>query len=337
MAQKATGKIIEGYLDKYPEMPSLTMAKLILKDNPMDFKHVEQIRSTIRQYRGKCGDKKRSLNVRGTKHYKPKEVINFAPYNMPAPESEDLVPVKLPKAINNVGIFSDFHIPNHRQEPIEVACKFFKEQGVNGLVLNGDILDNTPFTRHDGKRPSASEVRQWFDKTEMFFEWLRDYFPTADIYWTEGNHDFWYKRWMQAHAWQLDDDPYFSLQERLHIDDYKIKFIPQEQYLMAGKLAICHGHMLLRGMFAPVSAARGVYMRTKRSTIIGHVHVESSYTEPDLHGDIATCFSTGCMCTLTPAYQPMGGKACHGFAHLTIEKNGDFQLKNYRIHKGKIL
>lgn len=336
MAGKLTakGKIVETYLDKYPNLPSLTIAKIIVKENPLDFPTIEHARSLVRNARGAMGSGSRTKDK---KHLREVSNIDFAPFKLPQPESEDQTPYVLPLAHNNIGVISDLHIPNHRPKPIELAVKHFLERKVNTIILNGDVLDNTPFTKHDGKRPSASQVREWFDKTEMFFEWLRGVFPDAAIYWAEGNHDYWYRRWMQAHAWQLDEDPYFSLQERLHIDEYGIKFIPQEQFVMAGKLAICHGHMLMRGFFAPVNAARGAYMKAKKSVLIGHVHVESSHTETDLHGDIVTCYSTGCLCTLTPDYQPMAGKACHGFATVQVHKNKNFTVNNYRIHKGELL
>lgn len=331
----AKGNIVIQYLESNPTMPSLTMAKLIMSKHPLEFKDTEAIRTLIRVYRGASGDKMR-LDMDTKDYYDQNKNKNFL-LSIPEPESEDIKPYKLPLINNNIGVFGDFHIPHHRKKPIELAVNYFKEQNVNTLILNGDILDNTPFTRHDGKRPSAADVRKWFDQAEYFFEYLRNEFPDAMIIWLEGNHDYWYRRWMNQHAALLDADPYFSLQERLHIDEYKIKFIDQTQYLMAGKLSVCHGHQLGGKFGVGVMPARTVYLKTKRSMVINHVHVETSYTEPDLHGDIVTCWSIACMCTLTPEYQPFGGKACHGFGHVKVEKGGDFNMKNFRVHKNKIL
>lgn len=333
MSTTAKGKIVLQYLDRYPTMPSLTMAKLIFKNLPLEFTGTEEARTIIRYYRGSTGDynRKKVLN----KKHLTGNVYN--PFSAIVSDSEDFEPYVLSNKDNNIGIISDLHIPNHRLEPIEIAVKKLKEEKVNTIIINGDLLDNTPFTRHEGKRPSASEVRRWFDLSEMFLEFLRDQFQNCRILWAEGNHDYWYRRWMNQHAWQLDDDPYFSLQERLHLEEYKIEFVPQSQYIMAGKLSIAHGHHVIKGIIAPVNAARGVYTKAKKSMLIGHVHVESSHTETDLHGDIVTTFSTGCLCTLTPEYQPMASKACHGFAHVLTDDDGNFIVKNYRIHKGKLL
>lgn len=330
----ATGKLVLDYLEKHSDLPSLTLAKIIYKDHAAMFGSVDGVRSVIKYYRGRTGEYNRK-NLSNKKFVKPlSEGINFSPW-MPTEESVDETPYFLNK--RRIGILSDLHIPNHRVTPINLAFSYFKDKKIDCLLLNGDLLDNTPFTRHDGKKPSAVDVKRWFDKTEMFLELCRDTFPDAQILWTEGNHDYWYKRWMYQHAWQLGDDPHFSLQERLRLDEYKIEFIPQERFVMAGKLAICHGHHLVKGIIAPVNAARGVYLKAKKSVLIGHVHVESSHTETDLHGDIITCWSTGCNCTLTPEYMPMAGKACHGFAYVEVEENGNYTVDNKRIHRGKML
>lgn len=334
MPKSSKGQIVIKYLDKNNNIPSLTLAKIIFQENGLEFKDVEDVRSIIRYYRNQRGDSDRRSNSFGNKYTKPG---NLTPYRMPDPESEDFKPHILQAKSNNIGVISDLHIPNHRTIPVNLAFDYFKKEKINTLLINGDLLDNTPFSRHEGKRPSASDVRCWFDKTELFLEYCRDSFPKAEIIWLEGNHDYWYRRWMNQHAWQLDEDPYFSLQERLHIEEYKITFLPQTRYLLAGNLAVCHGHHLIKGIIAPVNAARGLFNRAKVSSMIGHVHVESSHTETDLHGKMVTCWSTGCLCTLTPEYQPMGGKACHGFAHIKVEANKDFSVRNFRIDKGKIL
>lgn len=334
MAISIKSKIVLKYLEEDNSLPSLTLAKLIYKENPLDFKNVEEIRSCIRGYRGQSGQPKRD-GIKNNKFYK--EVGSKTPFKIPEPISKDYEPIILDKKFNNIGILSDFHIPNHRVEPIEVAVNYLKEKKVNCIILNGDVLDNTPFTRHGGERPTPQQVVEWFNMTELFFEWLRDEFPEAEIIWTEGNHDFWYSRWMMEHAHQLSKDPYFSLQQRLNIDEYKIKFIPQATFLKAGRLNIMHGHQLSGKFGVGAAPARAVFAKAKKSVIIGHVHVADNYTDNNLDREVSTCWTTGCLCTLTPDYNPIGGKACHGFAHAIIEDNGDFKVDNIRIHKGVIL
>lgn len=328
---RPSAKIILAYLEKHPDMPSLTMAKMLFEKHPLEWNSIDAVRGAIRSYRGRLGDAQRA-KVANKKHFKP---AVFNPYTLPTEESEDFKPFIVSK--KNIGIISDLHIPNHRNKPIQTALEYFLAQKIDCIIINGDLLDNTPFTKHDGKRPSAKDVKRWFDMAEYFLENLREMFPLVEIIWTEGNHDFWFKRWMYSHAWQLGEDDHYTLQSRLHLDEYNIKYVEQTQYIMAGKLSIAHGHQLAGKWGVGVSPARTVYLKAKRSMLIGHVHVSDDYTDNDLHKEITTCWSTGCLCTLTPEYQPMGGKACHGFAHVTIDKEGDFNVKNFRIYKSKIL
>jgi predicted phosphodiesterase len=234
-------------------------------------------------------------------------------------------------------VISDLHFPNHRSVPIELSLQTFDDLRINTLLINGDLLDNTPFTRFDRPPINPNDVPRIFDKVERFLESLRDRYPKARIIWLEGNHDAWYKVFLMKRAEVLFGDTYFHLEERLHLDEYKVEFLPQERYLMAGKLAIAHGHHIIKGIFAPVNSARGVYLKAKVNAMIGHVHTASYHEERTLHGDIIGCWSTGCLCTLTPPYQPMAGKAGHGSAHVRVKKDGSFHVENYRIHKGKIL
>lgn len=330
MAQTAKGKLVQEYCQKWRDLPSLTLAKMIYKEHGSVFTNIEAARSAIRWHRGASGDKLRKAKADRSLFGTGRIV------DLPLEESEDYKPMHLAKKDNNIGVISDIHIPNHRNLPINIALNFLQNQKINTLLINGDLLDNTPFTKFLTP-PDKKDARKYLDKAERFLEVLRTEFPEARIIWLEGNHDFWYKQYLMRKAPELYGDPYYQLQERLNLDEYKIEFLQQERYLMAGKLAICHGHHLIKGIFSPVNAARGVYLRAKVSALIGHVHVDSSHTETNMHGEMVTTWSTGCLCTLTPDYQPMGGKATHGFAHVTTQDNGHFTVKNYRIHKGEIL
>lgn len=332
---KKNGLIVRKFLDNplYKDTPSLTLAKIIFDEYKFDFNNIDSVRTIVRYNRGQLGSYNKS-KLSTNKYLK--STGHLAPYKIPNPESEDYLPLILEEKYNNIGVIGDFHFPNHRKKPIELAYSYFKEKKINTLILNGDLLDNTPFTNHDCTRPTADDVRRWFEQVESFLEYTRDYFPKAKIIWAEGNHDYWFKRWLHSHAWQLSKDPYFTLEERLHISEYNIEFLKQTRYIMAGGLAIVHGHHMVKGIIAPVNSARGVFNKAKASVLINHVHIESSHTETNLHGDMITCWSLGCMCTLTPDYMPMAGKACHGFAHVTTNKKL-FHVDNFRIKNGKIL
>ena len=135
---------------------------------------------------------------------------------------------------------------------------------------------------------------------------------------------------------EIWDDPYFHLEERLQLNNLKIKLLDDKVLVKAGKLSITHGHLIMRGFFAPVNSARGVYMKAKQSTIIGHVHKHSSHSEVNMDGDVITTYSTGSLCELKPDYSPLVSNYQHGFAHIQVKNNGDYTVNNYQIIKGQI-
>lgn len=325
--------ICKKYRDKYPDTPSRKLSKIIYKKESAYFKDEEAVRYVLRYIEGKVGSNV-SDSVKKTKYFK-EEPRPLNPYNLPHPDSEDLKPYTLPLSFNNFIIAADFHVPNHRLEPINAMLRYAKENNVKKLILNGDLLDNTPFTRWLHEPIDLKDVPRWFDMAKDLLVKLKTQFD--EIIWLEGNHDFWYKRWLMEKVEILFHDKYYQLESRLGLNDIGVKFLDQRYLVKAGHLNIHHGHVLLRGGGTYANGARMLYMKSKSNFICSHLHVESSHTEPDVDDKIITTFITGCMCTLRPEYQPFGGKACHGFAHVTVKPSRDFSVKNFRVYKGEIL
>lgn len=335
MPRKQTphGAVIERLCERFDLTSASSLARKAMADYPLLFKDFGAARDLIRMYRGSMGE----MSRKKLKVNKGTIGTGENPLGILAPLDSDIKPVRLDHVkYNRTGVISDVHIPNHRPGPLTLAYRRFLEQGMNRIIINGDWLDNTPFSRHDGKPAGPKDARNIFEMAERELERLRDLFPDAEIIWAEGNHDYWYMRWLMKHAPMIFDDQYFHLEERLHLADYNIRFIDQTRYLQLGKLNVCHGHQITRNG-GGVYPARTVYNAVKKSMLIGHVHRESSYTETSLGDELVTCWTTGCLCTLTPTYQTFGGKANYGFAEVYTERNGDFHVVNSRITRGKIV
>ena len=58
-------------------------------------------------------------------------------------------------------------------------------------------------------------------------------------------------------------------------------------------------------------------------------------TEEDIK--IITCYSTGCLCELTPSYSPFANNYSHGFAHVKTQPNGHYSVKNIQLIDGVII
>ena len=61
--------ICRSYRDKYPELPSLKLARIIYQENKLLFKNVESVRSALRYIEGKRG-KALIKSVKESKYYK---------------------------------------------------------------------------------------------------------------------------------------------------------------------------------------------------------------------------------------------------------------------------
>jgi predicted phosphodiesterase len=321
------------YRKQYPDFPSLKLARIIYADNNLVFKDVEDCRSILRYIEGKKGVKQRKY-VNKSEFYMA-EKRSYNPYKLPESYEEQRLPYILPVCCNNILLISDLHIPYHNISAVTTALDYGKSQKVNTIFINGDLIDMHQVSRfeHDVKKRS---IKQEFDATKEFLKQLRKAFPKAHIYWLKGNHCVRWEKFLHAKVREIWDDDYFYLEERLQLNQVKVKILDDKTLVKAGKLSITHGHHIFKGVFTPVNPSRGAFLRAKQSLIVGHLHRPSHHPETDLDGKIISCWSTGCLCELRADYSPLVGNTMHGFAHIEIEKNGDYTVKNYSIINGKL-
>jgi predicted phosphodiesterase len=312
------------------EMPTMALAKIMYNENTTCFKSVEAARTALRYIEGKHGvSNLRSTNRTDIPH-RPKN-----PYKLPESYKEERKPYQLPLANNNVLVISDLHIPYHDINAITLALDYGQKEKVNTIFINGDLLDFHKMSRfqHD---PRKRSIIQEFDAAKEFLRILRSIFPKAAIYWLKGNHDTRYEHWLMAKAPELFGDPYYQLENRLRLNEERVTLFDDRLLVKIGKLPVSHGHHVIRGIFAPVNSARGAYMKAKQSILISHVHKVSTHSEVSLEGDVTTTWSIGCLCELKPDYSPLVANYQHGFAHILVEPNGDYHVKNYQIINGKL-
>jgi predicted phosphodiesterase len=312
------------YISKFPSISKSSIAAKLYNDHSHVFTNVEDARTKIRRLTGAGGqESSKKINITHTPDLPPSRMSNREF-------------VDLPVSSNNILWLSDIHIPNQDNGALALAIEYGVKNKINCIVLGGDLLDNTPFTNHDAPPPSADDVVEWFEYCQIFLSHLRTKFPKAHIVWIEGNHDNWYVRYLMKKAPMLFNDDYFRLPQRLDLKKYNVDFYEQQIVVRAGKLHMLHGHTIVRGFMAPVNAARGVFIRAKSSMIIGHVHATSNHSETNIKEEPISCWSTGCLCTLAPDYDPHNTKHNLGFAHILVEPSGDFEVINKRIINNKI-
>ena len=330
-------EIVLQYLEDWSHLPSLTLARKIYKENPAIYNGVEQVRSKIRRLKGQNGEYSRQGETIKTYMEKPGEsATKFGignPFGLPESDEQEWLPFEIPKGNNNVLVLSDVHIPYHNIKALTAAIEYGKREKVNAVILNGDTMDCYALSRYE-KDPRKRGFKEELEDTRKFLGIIQDVLQ-CPIYFKIGNHEARYEAFLKIKAPELFDISEYKLETLLRFGEYGTQLIESKQRIALGKLIILHGHEFGRSVFSPVNPARGYYMRAKRSMMAGHNHQTSEHSEPNLDGEVVTCWSTGCLSELHPNYMPIN-KWNHGAAHVKVYDDGSYDVHNFRIIDGRI-
>jgi predicted phosphodiesterase len=317
-------KLCADYREKYGwDMPTLKLARIVFKDNPLLFRDVEAARLTLRGIEGKADNR---VGVRKVVPERPKN-----PYNLPQSDEAIFQPYDL-KA-KRLLVLSDIHIPYHSIDALSCTFDYAKKEKLDAILLNGDTLDFFGLSRF-AKDPKARSFAHELKTFKEFMDVLKKTF-NAKIYFKIGNHEerYFHFLWMKAH--EIVGVEEFELENIIKSRAEGIEIIKDKRIMKAGDLNIIHGHEFGGSVFSPVNIARGLFLKGKVSAMQGHNHSTSEHTESNMNGEITTTWSLGCLSELHPAYLPIN-KWNWGFAIIDIDGQ-DFEVRNKRIYKGKVL
>ncbi len=329
------GEIVREYLsnEEYAKLPRLTLAKLIYSKNKEVFNTVESVRTFIRQNTGQAGAARREKYALFKDEPRTQSYANEYNAMMPQSYAEDWTPFKIQKASKKVLILSDLHVPYHSIEAIILAIDYGLARGADTVLLNGDVMDFHQISRFI-KDPRSRSLADELEGGRQMLAMIRQAFEGKAIYYKEGNHDERLQHYLSLKAPELLGVMEYTLGDLLKFGDNRIEHIGDKRIVMVGKLPIIHGHEVFGG--ASVNPARTLYLRAKSSGLQGHNHRTSEHTEKDIHGEISTTWSTGCLCELNPRYMPINNHN-HGFAFVELDEDGNYEVHNKRIYNGKIL
>ena len=326
MKNAFVSNLIKSYLTKFPKLPSLTLAKKIYSENNKQFTDIEAVRSCLRYYRGKKGEKTKSQLA--SREFLDQD-IEFV---MPESYAETFEPYEISQS--RTLIISDMHIPYQDNDSIQKAINYGKEKKVNCILINGDVLDFAGISRHE-KDWRQRSVHEEFEATRVFLNSLREHFPKAKIVFKYGNHDERFEKYLFLKAPEIFDCTDFQLEVLLKLGELKIEVVKEKRPIRIGKLTVLHGHELFGGS-GGVNPARGTFLKTFDNVIIGHYHKTTSNTEITMSGNIISVHSVGCLCGKTPYYMPINRwNTGFGYCELDI-KTGDYIFHNKQIINGKV-
>jgi len=333
MPRKKTYKaeMIKDLLEKFPKASTNSLAKILNESHPLDFPTFDNTRNLIRFHRGELKSQP-PINVIGERTQEEKKAA-IAWKKIPESDYKTIDPFIIPTGQNRILLLTDIHLPYHDEEALSIALEWGYERKPNAIILNGDTIDMyqaSRFIKDRRLRDLAGEL----DMTREFLRELREQFD-CPVYFKIGNHEARWENYLKTVAPELLGIADFELDSILRFGELGITLIKDKQMIKAGKLNILHGHEFGHSVFSPVNAARGLYMRAKASSIIGHHHQTSEHSEKDLMNEVVTTWSVGCLCGISPEYMPYN-KWNHGFAWIETHQNGDFEVKNLRIINGNV-
>ena len=316
---KFVGIIVKEYCAKYPNTSSTTLANMIIAEVPnFKEKDKENLRNSIRYYRGTHGNKRRGWKI-------------FDNY-IPKTHSQDFTPFFISQS--KTLIISDLHLPYHNVEAIGLALDYGLKKNVNCVLINGDLIDFADISRHEKdwrNRPTTEEI----EYTRLFIEGLRETFPTQRIVFKYGNHDERWDKYIHENADRIADFAELELEYVLRCRELDIEVVKDKRPIKIGKLTVLHGHELAGGS-GGVNPARATFLKTLDSVIVGHYNKTSQHTETTMNGDVISVESQGCLCGMNPLYMPIN-KWNLGFSYVEMDvKTGEYHLHNKKIIKGKI-
>lgn len=309
---------------RFPDAPSRTLARRLV-DEANGAITLDQARKRISRQFGVNGREHRR-KVQSAAPRAPRQAGEVR--SMPPSKAEPWVPHDL-GVVGAIGVLSDIHVPYHSEVAVAAAVADMKSARIDALLLNGDIADFYAISRWT-KNPRHRNFKGEIEQIRQLLAWIRQEFPAIPIVFKTGNHEERWKHWLWEHAPEISDEPEMSLSAWLHLDRHDIALVEDQRPIMAGRLPILHGHEKGKGISAPVNQARGAFLRLHHTVIEGHGHRTSSHCEPDMFGKEVFCWSTGCLCDLRPEYARLN-KWNHGFAVVTVDADGSFDVSNQRI------
>lgn len=337
MAKKTPeiAEIVKDYIVRYPDEFKRTLARRIYDERRDIFGSIEQVRGQIRYYTHSHGERARS-HTRGKKS-KGYEAISdvMAQYKLQSQLTKSTDAYILPYS-KRIGVMSDLHIPYHDISAIETVIDYYRQKDITALLINGDLIDFYQISRWS-RDPERVSVAYEIEQVIEFIEMLRYIWPDLPLYWKLGNHEDRYEAFMLRQAKELLGIPDFNMESLFELDQHQITLIGSRQKIKCGKLNIVHGHEFGQSIFSPVNPARGLFLRAKASILAGHNHQTSEHHENDINGNPTGCWSTGCLCNLSPEYRPFAyTKWNTGAALINLDTDGSFQVDNFRIIDGRI-
>ena len=171
-----------------------------------------------------------------------------------------------------IAVLSDIHIPHHDTRAMRVVVECCEAIGVDHVILNGDIADCGPSSRHDGKRLRETLTSGTLAESAYPGKWIIDWARTRSCYLIRGNHEAWVEN-------RIAEDSTLAgsvTPEKLlgwHEDEDGWRVLASGSRIRIGSLVVEHGDGFFKRSSGGVNPAVTMLRKAPdQSTLIGHVH-----------------------------------------------------------------
>lgn len=332
--QKRFTELAEVYLSnpQYKLMSHSNIARQIFNDYP-------EITISLKTAQNAMSEIRKSIIVTRQKRNHVSNNFEFntdemdCDINIPQSFYQDNPVFVIPDAVSKLLVVGDLHIPFHDVKAIKIAFRYAKDNGCDGVLLNGDTMD-FHFASRFMRDPKYRDAEKEMSIGRTFLESLRKFMPDSRIYYKIGNHD------QRMSLRIIENTPeYYSLDELkienlLKLGDFNIEKIDPLAIAEFGKLNLLHGHEFHR---YGIHVTYNNLLKSMDNIMFCHYHKTMEYIHTMLKGDVLGSWSVGCLCGLRPEYLPLNNWNL-GFAIVTRRgHNGSFEVSNKKIINGRIL
>lgn len=184
-----------------------------------------------------------------------------------------------------IGVLSDVHIPHHDERAVKLIIECMEDAGVTHVILNGDIADCGPASRHDSKKKRAVLDEGTLRESVAAGIWVFDWARTRPCWYILGNHEAWVENYIESSP-ELKGSTAVGLMG-LWEDGDGWEVLPSMSRVRYGSRCWEHGN----GFFPSGGGGANPWMRVKslapdQTTSVGHLHRQSAnfWTTTDERG-----------------------------------------------------
>jgi predicted phosphodiesterase len=175
-----------------------------------------------------------------------------------------------------IGVLSDIHIPHHDERAVRLAIECMEDAGVTHVILNGDIADCGPASRHPEKKKRAVLDEGHLQHSVSAGLWIYEWARTRPCILVRGNHEAWVEQCIagSAELRGLTPEAMMGLWE----DGSGWTVLPSGSRVRLGSRCWEHGDGIFKtGTGGQNPGARMKSVASDQSTSIGHLHRKFAY------------------------------------------------------------